>query len=62
MLVRVEEEHVSQRAVRQRGREHGNLVLGRPVVNRALVVNLETQARDHFGRGPQSTLGKTREL
>ena len=56
MLVRVEEEHVSQRAVRQGGREHGNLVLGRPVVDRALVVDLQAQARDHFRRGPQGTL------
>ena len=49
-------EHVSDGAVGEGRTEHGYLVLGRPIVNGALVLDLLSQPLDHLGGRPHDPL------
>lgn len=51
-LERVEVQHVAQGAVRQRRAKDGDVVFPRPVIYRALVVDLLTKAVDHLAGRP----------
>ncbi len=60
-LVRVEEEHVTQRSIGERGAEDVDVVLRRPVADRVWVVDLLPQPLDHLHRAEQDSNGKLSE-
>ena len=52
----MEIKHVSDRPVGESRTEYGDLVLGRPVVNGALVLDLLSQPLDHLRGGPNDPI------
>ena len=57
----MKEKHVSKRSVCQCRTENRDLVLGRPVVDRRLVIDLKPKSSYHLRGGPQHTLLKEKK-